>query len=49
VNNEQMLQLSSDIKIEPETNVALGYLIDQFPSEYVSQEDVKASKPKPPT
>ena len=44
-----MLQLSSDIKIEPEAKEALGYLINQFPSEYVNQDDVKASKPKPPT
>jgi len=34
VRSENLLQLDSDIKIEPEAKEALGYLVDQFPSEY---------------
>ena len=46
VQSESLLQLDSDIKIEPEAKEALGYLVDQFPSEYIDPKDTKKAAPK---
>ena len=46
VQSEQLLQLDSDIKIDPNAKEALGYLVDQFPSEYVDPKATKKVEPK---
>lgn len=40
-----LLQISSEVKMEPEDDIALNYLASQFPSDYKIEEVKKVIKP----
>ena len=46
VQSEQLLQIDSDIKIDPSAKEALGYLVDQFPTEYIDPKTTKKVEPQ---
>jgi len=51
--NDQLVQLSADINLDPTIDTALGFLIEKFPSDYKleTEEMVEAKKKanKPPS
>ena len=53
LGNDSMVQLSADIKMDPDADTALGLLIGQFPKDYKLETDemVEAKKKanKPPS
>lgn len=43
------LQLDSDIQVEPELEMAMDYLSNQFPDDFPKDKEPEKPKPKPPT
>jgi hypothetical protein len=44
-----LIQLDADISMQPEDELALSYLVDQFPNDYIKKEDIKTIKKKEPS
>lgn len=48
-HSSNLVQISSEIKFEPEDELAIGYMASQFPAEYDNRSDEEVQKQKPAT